>query len=368
MTYYFWQTSFLETQGGKIAENHEPHTESRTMKTKIAALVAAIISTVIPSIANASPPINNDNIAVETKGPVTIGWYSASLPREDASGTAQGVSWPVASANWMQAIRTDAVVGSGHTGVQNIAYNDYLGMTTSTTFNSWRGTTSADGEFGNRQHFGFKVSTQTGYFIPASITYVISSQVWNGSGWVNAIYSNVSASMAMDNNPFRVRLNPGTDGLYGTSDDAVSAVQTTSTQTNAFIFGGYGIGVGAYGSGTSQDKLNNVLSYMQANWFRVVLTVSVPHSDGNTYTFNNVYMPPQQGANNTSLVYVPFDGETSASLNWSTTLGGLFEIQKSPDLVNWTPVGMVSGSGLLTFLAQDQSGGAPMFFYRTRRW
>lgn len=338
------------------------------MKTNIGKLIG--LALVVGQVVCASA----QTVESQTQGPVTVKWYSASLPREDSTMVAQGSSWFAASNNWMQAIRTDAAaVGSGRDEAKKITYNDYLGMISSPGINSWRGIIQPSWvEFGNRQHYGFKVFAQTGSFVPANITYSITTQAWNGSNWVNQLYVGMSSSMAQDNNSFRQRLNAGQDGVYGTTDDVVSASQTTASPSNGFIFGGYGIGVGAYGNGTDQDKLNNALAYMQGNKFRVVVTVTVPHTSG-TYAFTNIYMPPARDMSVVKAVYTPpFEsgGQTfGARVSWPSDSTGLYLMEKSTDLTNWTSVGYYAGgSGVTSVGFPEQMVGIERCFYRLKGW
>lgn len=327
--------------------------------TRIGAALAAIIAIATGLSAQAQ---SLDTLQVDSKGPLTIKWYSASLPREDTTLVSQGASWPAAASNWMTAIRTEAAtVGIGHEQAKSITFNDYEGMVTSTTFNSWRASTvGAAGEYGNRQHYGFKLSCQTGSFIPANTTYTLTTYKWEGS-WVS--YSTVSPSMALDNNTFRQRINV---------DGTVAANQTMSLATSGFIYGGYGFGVPAYGSGENSAKLQNALDWLTSKKLRVDISVTVPHSSGTTYTFSNTYMPPTLDPTQLQVRYVknPVLG-ISRGLQWASPAGGLYQVFKSPNLVAWTPVGMAtsSGAGIINFAVTDEPGeGAPRMFYRIRGW
>ena len=305
---------------------------------------------------------------VPISSPPSIQWFASSLPREDSTGAAQGASWPSAATNWMMAIRTNSTtaVGTGRAAAMNINYADHFGMVTSSAFNSWRAVAEfPSSEYGNRQYFGFKVVVQSGSFVPSNITYHITTQVWNtSSGWNTVLFNNVSSSMALDNNIFRQRLDAGGDGVFGTSDDSVSSSQVMSLPTKAFVYGGYGIGVGAYGSGSPQDQLNNALNYIQSGKFRVLLTVGVPYSDGNTYTFTTIYMPP---ATDIQAVYLPPSGSTPAYVSWPGSTGTLYSVESSTDLVSWNPPVYVNGAAGSTFCpVLDQHNGVPKCFYRVK--
>ena len=307
---------------------------------------------------------------MQVQGPVSIKFYRSVLPREDASGSAQGSAWSTASSNWMNVIRTEvASIGDGtHAVAKVIDYNDYYGMVTTPSFGSWRAVASSSTpiEYGNREYYGFKVYTQSGSFIPSNITYHIGTYVWNGTSWVNVIYpiSTTIAAMNLDGNNFRQRLNAGNDGVYGTADDIVASSQLSSSPTNAFIYGGYGIGIGAYGSGTNQDKINNALAYMSGGKLKTVVTVTVLHN-GTTYSFTNTTMPPSQMV---QLAYVPKSSNSTASITWTGT-GLLYQYEKSPDLQNWTADNSyISGSGPMSIDVAEQGLGFKKYFYRLRAW
>jgi hypothetical protein len=307
-------------------------------------------------------------ISAETQGPVSIEWYSASLPRESS-----GASWPVASTNWMNAIRTEQTTGAGRVEAKRIDYCDYPGMVTTASFSSWKATADTSSDFGNRQHFGFKLSTQSGYFIPASINYTIRTEVWNGVQWIPLLFPDVPSSMAIDNNSFRQRLNAGTDGVYGTTDDVVSGSQLMGNQTNGFIYGGYGIGVGVFVGGNNQQQLDGTLLYLRDKKLRVIVTVVVPYSNGTSYTFKTIYlpleqfMPPQKDPNTISVVYNPLKpGETHSRVSWiNSGTAQIYEVQKSADLSNWTHHAYTDQQGCDVM---EEKEGAPKGFYRLRAW
>jgi hypothetical protein len=339
------------------------------MKTKLNVIGLAIFL-----IVGQNTALSAETVETQTQGPVTIKWYSASLPREDVAVPAhQGASWPTASSNWMEAIRTDSpTVGTDRNQVTNIRHNDYAGMVSSSNFSLWRSNAETSSEYGNRQHYGFKMYSQIGSFTPNNITYTISSQVWNGTGWVNQIYSGVTSSMAQDNNPFRQRLNAGVDTVYGTVDDVFASSQVMSSPTNSFIYGGYGIGISAYGNGTNQDKINNALAYMQGGKLRVVLMVSVLHSNGTTYTFSNTYMPPCLDMSQIKAVYSPSSGGSGAYISWPSDPSSLYLVAKSPDMMTWSPV---SGNGyydggtpLTSVVTAEQPNLESKCFYRIQAW
>ena len=338
------------------------HTISKLVITSLVALSAAL-------------PAHKAESAPLSPAPVSIQWYAASLPRQEDSGVAQGASWPSAAANWMSAIRANSLtaVGTGRASALNITYVDYLGMVTSSSFNSWRSNAEfipSDLEYGNRQYFGMKVVAQTGSFIPANITYNITTEIWNGSSWAPVLFNNVPASMAVDGNVFRQRLDAGHDTIFGSSDDVPSASQLMSLPSNCFIYGGYGIGVGAYGSGGPQQQLNNALSYIQSNKLRVLLTVTVPYSNETTYTFNTIYMPPAQ---NIQAIYLPPSGSIPTYVNWSSSNGMLYSVESSTDLVDWNnplrPIVYLNGVAGSTFQAVlDQHNGVNKCFYRVKQY
>lgn len=308
--------------------------------------------------------VSAQTVVSETKEPLSIKWYSASLPKEWVSQT-QEVSWVEASANWMDIIRTEeSNKGLDRSKAEKISYCDYPGIITSTGFNSWRGVADPSSlEFGNRQHFGFKVYAQQGDFIPSNITYRIISEIWNGSEWVADGTVNGSATMLTTGNTFRRRLDAGPDTKYGTGDDTLSTSQVTSIATNCFIYGGFGVGLG----GNSQDKLNSALQYMKANKFRISVTVSVPHSDGNTYIFSTCYMPALQDTTGLNPVYTsPLPEETHAHARWNDTAGLVYELEKSTDMIVWTHHTYTESSSC--DLYEENEGLLRQCFYRIKAY
>lgn len=302
-------------------------------------------------------------VETQTDGPLTIKWYSASLPKEGTAQT-QGISWPVASANWMEIIRTEALSkGKNRLKAEKVNFCDYAGMLTSDGFNSWRGVSeSPSQESGNRQYFGFKVYCQTGSFTPSNITCSVVSEVWGGTtkDWQPDNLINGSPTMASNGNTFRLRLDAGPNTDYGDYDDVLASSQVMTVGANCFIYGGFGIGLG----GTSQGQLDSALNYMKGNHLRVKLTVRITHSSSSSpYIFTTVYMPPMKDVSDLNPAYYsPGSGEGHGHLRWTGKTGLVYEVKKSTNLIDWTHLSYTDA--VSEELSEENDGTEPKCFYR----
>lgn len=133
------------------------------------------------------------------------------------------------------------------------------GQVTTSSFNSWNGQASPSGafsgEFGSRIHHFFILEGKNGnQYSLDQISYIWTSDdgVLNLSG----DFSSVNYSTAY------VGIDYGGDGVLGGGDDTYSTSATGSDPFDAISGIGPGNGYSAYGSGTNQDQLNNVVSYV----------------------------------------------------------------------------------------------------------
>lgn len=298
-----------------------------------------------------------------------------SLPREDASNSAyEGGTWDAASSNWMDLIKNRGAVGDSVGSGQEIAerqadLDDYTGMiTTAPGFESWKavaGDNSPD-QWGNRIHNGIWVYVDENdeTFVPADVEVTFKSQVWSqgSQSWSYDGVVNQMTTLATTND-FRLRLNAGTDSVPGTSDDLVD-IQNGNLDTVSFLYGGIGIGVGSFGSGSDQQKIQNTLNYLRSGHFRIEVRVTVPFDKNGS---------PQEPAS--ALWYImqsecEVDLDTLVisdpnTLEVMTNVGALYQIEKSEDLSDWKVDGHLSGSGEIDYDIFEYPS-TPRQFYRVR--
>lgn len=142
-----------------------------------------------------------------------------------------------------------------------VGANVLPGNATVSSFNSWDGDASPTGTFtaetGNRIHnwFVIKGDTSSDFVSLSDIEYSLTSSdgILNSSG----NFSMVNYSSAY------VGVNYGTNGQFGGGDDSYSSLGQVGTDSFNAIYGiGLGVAYSEFGSGSNQQKLDNVYNYI----------------------------------------------------------------------------------------------------------
>lgn len=197
----------------------------------------------------------------------------ASLPREAHT---QGQSWPAASANWMQCLRTNATsVSSGRDlALRENDLGDYRKMLTRSGVRTWKGLDDSTGptvEYGNFWHQGIQiVATNGDTFIPSQVIVDVRSFSFNNSGnFVPGSLRTPPDFFVL--NYFRQVLNP--DG----SVKSPQPINGTVPATN-FLYGGVGIGllIADTGTTTTQERLDSLATDLWNRDYTLRYTVTVP--------------------------------------------------------------------------------------------
>lgn len=311
------------------------------------------------------------------------------LPRESPAAPAtESSTWMASAANW-KSVNFNGLqsAGSGFTLAERFTAIDYSKMVTTTDAQSWNGLPHdipGNNQFGNRAHMALQISAmKTGVtFKMQAIQVFIKSYVfdtlanrWRLDGVIVAFTTLESL------NYFRIRCDSA--GPAGFEGDLVSSVQDSTIPSVSCYFGGIGIGIGAYGSGTTAQKIQNAINYMVSNHFVVEVNVAVPYDDNGASKMasaNHVFVPA--GLQNSTVdpsaakSPLPFGfkpGRTDAlrlgesAGTFTTSSSSLYMLQKSRDMQSWTNAGSVArfgSAGFLDFPIEDMAHGEAHYFYR----
>ena len=133
-----------------------------------------------------------------------------------------------------------------------------------TTFNSWRGMAANNpafvgvmtGEFGNRVHFGTRITATDG------MEFALSDVTWELDSDDLTDYFDQSGSIVGNYSSTRVGLNYGADGVKGTADDISITSGAGSQLVNELLYVGVGEGFPSenIAAPTDQDDINLTLS------------------------------------------------------------------------------------------------------------
>lgn len=303
---------------------------------------------------------------------------AASLPREDANNPAlQGETWQAAAQNWTELVKGKSPVGTsigvGQEKVERTdSLGDYTGMITSAPdFQSWKAVAQPDGtnpvQRGNRIHWacpGWIYSDDGETFIPADVNIRVRSMVYNYSTMEYEYDGVVDQSTTLaTTNYFRLRLNAGSDGENGTSDDMLD-VQDGTLPTQSFLFGGIGAGIGAFGSGSDQQKIQNTLNYCRQKALILECRATIPYKDENGVPQEPIetlgYLYPSSCPEFSGDIEMMSENELVIHGNSSTAV---YHVMKSPDLITWEHDQYASGFGSVS-VTLDESSDHDRYFYR----
>jgi hypothetical protein len=353
------------------------------MKKTLGATLMAIVLLVIFSGTSvlAQGPVPSPSVQVASNGEIGIDGFLGFLPRESPTNTAlEGETWPTASVGWINIIRT----GAGSNGLalsdKSLAlkrvYSDPSWLITSTAFRSWNAVVETTKQFGNRHHLGFRVHSQKAgvTFRMQDISTQVQSYTLGATGYTADGVINASTNLSVLNN-YRQRLEPGVDGKNGTNDDVISGTQSSSIASTSCLYGGLGVSIGAYGSGTDQQKLNNAANYCISNKLVLELTVTVPYLDNGTpktLTGKKVFVP-ESFVQGSFMVDNSQEGVKPCILNGTHIVPlvdpdpeWLLIFQKSPTMgvQSWETVSAYFGrSGIQEEIEKDKLNN-PRYFYR----
>ncbi len=283
----------------------------------------------------------------------------AHLPND---GTGSSPSWAAASSNRMIQIRNQLAgignpVGTGKE-MAMITALDYSRMVTTPnpTPEAWNGVVATGtGEHGNRYHVAFGVFANDGStFVPSSVTLTMQPYVWDVSSYKP--YGSFTTTTLGTVNNFRLRMSPGVDGKSGTSDDTIATIQNGSDASTGFIFGGQGKGYLPSGSGTDQQRINNTITWMQANKLAIKYTCTVGSVSVEKWVYGNDMSHPQPTITGTT------------TFSWKS-IGEPVKFQKSSNLVDWASDGnwVWKREGTIGVIPLIDYPSAPKYFYRLAR-
>lgn len=307
--------------------------------------------------------------------------FISDLQRESPDNLAlQGETWMTQANNWMQIIRDGTMTtGDGFTQVVKEITISHNWMVTS-TFRSWGSETTTANQWGNRMHFGFRIYTKRPgvTFKMKDVTSAIKSYIYgpnHAQGWRPDNVINKSARLDTLNY-FRIRMTAGLDGINGNVDDEVG-LQDANLPTTSCAYGGVGVAIGAYGTGTDQQKLDNAVMYQDVNNLALRFTLDVPYRDGATDKFfsasmvaladNFVPSPilPAELSLPTTAVNWPAGKVLFGEVGNSPMVNGLYVFETSNDLDSWTPFALTDiGAGDITSFGIPAGSRG---FFRARR-
>lgn len=256
-----------------------------------------------------------------------------------------------------------SVQGSGYSQ-SAVEAMDYSKMVVTPSFESWHAVVAPEtGEHGNvRYDEGFYLYINGGTFIPSQVSVNTKSEIWNGEGWVVGGGINITTTLSTVHSA-RIRMNSGTNGTAGDSDDQVHSVQTGSQASTGFVFLSPAVGLAAFGSGTDQQKVQNTIDWLNLNKLRLVHTVSGTSTLG-TFSFTKTNEPPK---GNLDGLGFRINGSPVSSVSW-TSDGQAYVLQRSFDLANWTDLGLYwQPSGTIVTSAVSIIEGQPKVFWRLAR-
>ncbi len=328
-------------------------------------------------------------VATETPAAMSIAPLSDDLevvchvgyaPKENAANPAgQSATWNSFASNWLDILRSGAgSSGSGFDLAQKRFAPDYAWMATSSSFRSWNLGLTTEQQFGNRVIVSLDVrSLRTNVtFKPSQIGMNIRSyDHMNESVRWQPDVINATASFATSNY-FRLRMEAGTDGILGTSDDVLAGSQDLSQPTRMFRYGGLMAAIGAFGSGDAAQQLQNVLTYYEDTHSVLRLVVTVPYTDGSegvkTLQTSVVLIPTGAGLES-RVVDMPLTMDLAHNRVHMGDVGNapepnrLYQVEQSSDLNSWTPVFYPDlGRGEITPFKID--GTLPRNFFRVREF
>jgi hypothetical protein len=135
-----------------------------------------------------------------------------------------------------------------------------------TEFNSWRGTAANNpaftgnpavtGEFGNRVHFGTRITATSG------MEFALNDVSWTLDSDDDTDFFDQNGTLTGNYSATRVGLNYGTDGVKGTADDMSISSGAGTQLVNELVYVGVGDGFESENSAapTDQDDINATLA------------------------------------------------------------------------------------------------------------
>ncbi len=349
------------------------------MKNQIVKLLAVLCLILGISPVSAQTPTSFDLTKSSDIGVVA---YLGYMPRESPTNLAlQGPDWTAAATNWVTILRTGGITqGSGHAMAAKQPRMDYDWMVTS-TYQSWHKALTTDGDHGNRTHWGFRANSlkPTVKFRICDVWCKVESYTYSPSqGWHLDGVIHIETDLTVLNY-FRLRLEAGPDGVNGNNDDIVSGLQDSAVPSENCLYGGLGTGIGSFGSGNDQQKLDNVVAYCRTNNMVLRLVMNIPYLDGTTpkeETWSMCSVPSTFVASpnlpdGKTVPPVAFNGSNEVTFGIMTDApepNGLYVVEKSPDLIHWSDLRPpdIGDNGILHIKVADQTAGAPHYFYRGR--
>lgn len=202
---------------------------------------------------------------------ITVEVFPAYAPNGTGLITPLSPSWNEYTSNAIAGIDAGGVnTGTGPDRNADPAYYELVSGVISpseliyTSFNSWRGIAANNpaftgvitGEFGNRVHFGTKISATDG------MEFALNDVAWELDSDDDTDFFDQSGMLSGNYSATRVGLNYGTDGIKGTADDVTITSGAGTQLVNELTYVGVGDGFESDNTGapTDQDDINATLA------------------------------------------------------------------------------------------------------------